>query len=87
MEDRRQPPFPWQTLANILFISLITLGGYVWNGTVQRVQLLEATVASRGERIAVLEVRTTQQEETIRVLRGELLRMNDKLDLLVRRTP
>lgn len=92
-EDRRQDlrrdedrTFPWQVLANILFAALITLGGYVWSGTVQRVQTLETTVSSRGERIAVLEVRSTQQDESIRVLRDQLQRMNDKLDQLLRQS-
>lgn len=83
--DAGRVSIPWQTIIQALLAGFIVLGGYVWNQTVQRVQTLETTVASRGERIAVLEVRSEQQNESIRLLRNELLRMNDKLDALLRR--
>lgn len=87
MDDRRQEirreddqPFPWQTLANLLFAALIALGGYVWTENARQVRELQVDAIAKAQQIVRLEERRDAQERLIGELQGQLRRMEDKLD-------
>lgn len=67
------------TVGVLVFIAsvTITLAGFIYANTSQRIDRLETIVDARGERIAILETHSAQMQT-------ELERIRDLLDLIQR---
>lgn len=74
---------PWQNIANLLFAGLMVLGGYLWTQTASTVASEKKRNEKQDVEIARLQEWRLAQDETIRLLREELKRMNEKLDRLL----